>query len=98
MNRLRLCVLLPLLALAACDDPATKRQALAQCKIDPNAKPSSGFPEWDPLFLETCMRARGYAFDRNCAAWVPAQYDASCYWLDNWFTERFAHAKQAAPR
>jgi len=92
----RILLVLPLLALAGCDDGSAGRQKLAQCMLSPSAKSSSG--DWNDVYLATCMQDKGFVVDGSrtsmgakCEALDYPAIEASCYRPDNalakWLSE-----------
>ena len=85
-------LLVLVLPLAACSNGAAQRKALAQCKMQREARASDG---WNLSFLETCMQAKGYAVDTSLVAGgtgcstipYPAAWP-ECYRPDTWWSEQ----------
>ena len=96
----RLLALLPLLLLSACNDDAGARQAMAKCKLNPNAQVDAGMA--DVTFLANCMEAKGYIRDdtlywsrgAKCADLMSAGEEAGCYRPDNWFESFMAKGRK----
>ena len=95
--------LLMTLLLASCDDGAGARQALAQCKLAPEATRSSRYYEDFP-YLRQCMQSKGFVEDSNlfkvggesCGPDMYSYQVAACYRRDTalagWLAENLAKA------
>jgi hypothetical protein len=77
----RIVLILPLLALTACDDGPTETETLAQCRLG-DSLPS------DDDYMKTCMQAKGFLLDTSlstCDKQEYPQHDVACYRCDRWF-------------
>jgi hypothetical protein len=83
--------IIALMPLTGCDNAEAKKN-LAECMLHPHSRDVTG--SFNASYLELCMQAKSFVFDRNlswrgtvCGDESYMRIDANCYRGDSWFAE-----------